>query len=1073
MVEVRNIMVQRKQVTFLTITLISLLLTSIALRPAIIKAPPETKSIEELLSPKLPPGNETNETGPPGEPNLVLLVSGAAHTHYLRLNVYTDYEAGRWVTRNATAVQRNVIAPPEITVPHHAERDNVTVISFTPLTGNLFTSLYTTRVEGAGAEVVPEYNLFRTGLRVSSYSFSSVSYTFDWPHLVNLTAGNQSIYLSAPNDTRLESLARGITLGSLSDYEKAVRIARYLAENYRVEDDVAPPEGTDRLRWFLLDSKAGTPYDFATAFVILARLNDLPARLVEGLYIEAIPQTQVVTEKNRHFWAEVYFNGAGWLVFDPLHPDPNVYTPFELSIRGVPPILEPNGTGTLGIMFERVASESGARVEVKAPEVGVIALINESGIHNVTIGPFWKPGYYPIIVNASTERGESIVRFAQVLVPGELSARPNRTAVNLLKSGSEEVEITVYGTGKIDLETDSRLVESWSAIETVRNETKIYVRLNAPADYPNGLHVEKLVVTKDGQKFPVYLPVIVVERTEVKANVPKTLTAGEFLNLTGEVITPTGERPTRGKAAAFISDGNRMILLGVSNVSNGTFSVFARIPPYLEPGTGQVMLYYIAPIGYPYLPGGNVVTVRIRGLSRFSLSGPILTRPGNVTIVGTLRDGAGRPIANASVNYYLDGRPLGGTKTLTSGGFSLRLYLPEVGRHVLTLEHPGSKDYAPSVLNVTVAAVELELPREVEAGPGEPVKISGRVIGIEDAVIEAYVFPEKTYTASVANGSFSLTLEPFQAVGEKSVEFRQGARVLGRTAVKVVSPLRIEALTKRAEGEEKARVELKVTDVLDEPVEGIQLEVKAGNFSTLALTNGSGIATVYLPVSDEETNETVTVVFRGSTYYLPTRAELHIVLSREKSFPWPYLVVLAIVGVLAGKYWLGRTRREETSGRTVKIIFRDGLPLFRKGEEIELEVECGGEAELRVDGKPLGRGRRFRLDLPPGRHEIEAICGNEIERTAVRVVPSYGKVVVEDYERCFLPWARKAGLNVEELTPREIAKALKDMMYPWEPINVVTETLERVKYGGGEVTREEFIRFHRAMLELTGGECVV
>ncbi|NJE11378.1 transglutaminase domain-containing protein [Thermococcus sp. MAR1] len=1070
-------MARRKYIAFLTFTLISLLIASVVLGPALIEAPPGTKSIEDMLSPKLPPGNETNETGPPAEvpasPHFILLVTGAAHTHYLRLNVYTDYTDGRWLTRNTTRVPSNVLAPPEIKVPHHSESDRITVVSFIPIRGNLFTSLYTTRVDGAGAEAIPEYNLFRTPLNVTTYSFSAVSYTFEWPYLMNLTAGNQTEYLSAPNDTRLVTLARSITTGARSDYEKALDIARYLANNYRL-GNATPPAGADRLKWFLFQSKAGGSYDFASAFVVLARLNGLPARLVEGVYIDALPQTQVVTEKNRQFWAEVYFENAGWLVFDPLHPDQNVYVPFELSIRRALLILEPNGTGTLEIRFERVVSESGVRVEVKAPEVGVITLINESGIHNVTIGPFWKPGYYPIIMNASTERGESIVRFAPVLVPGELSTMPNRTAVNLLKSGSEEVEITVYGAGKINLETDSRLVESWFAIETVRNETKLYVRLNAPADYPNGLHVEKLVVMKDRERFNVYLPVIVVERTEVKANVPKTLTAGEFLNLTGKVATVSGERPGRGKAAAFISDGNRTILLGVSNVSNGAFSLPLKIPEYLKPGTFQLEVYYIPPLGYPYLSSSTAKIVKIKGLAKFSLPELILARPGNVTVVGSLIDGAGEPIANATILYYLDGRYIGNATSRTDGRFSLRLEIPGIEQHTLTLEYPGSANYSPATMKATLATVELDVPDRITGELGKPIGISGRVIGIENATLKAYVFPGKTYTINVVNGSFDFTVEPFQTVGERSLEFRQGGRVLKRITFAVVSPVRIELLTKEARGEKTARLKFRVVDSVNDPVGGIYLNVSVDGFAMRVMTNGSGIATLDVPVPEKETNATVTVAFDGSPYYLPASGKFYVIISKKRKIPWLYIGVAVIIGALVARYRLAKRKPEEKrQERILKIIFNNGIPLFQEGETMEISVECDGEPELYVDGKPFGRGRDFKLTLPLGDHRIEARCGDLVETARARILPSYNDAVVEYYERCFLPWAKGVGVDVDELTPREIAETLTDMMYPWEPIDTLTWIFEKAKYSGRRVSRDEFIRFYRSVLEVIGGGCVV
>ncbi|WP_258083661.1 transglutaminase domain-containing protein [Thermococcus thermotolerans] len=1075
-------MARRKYVSFLTLTLLSLLLTSVVLGPALIEAPPGTKSIEDILSPKLPPGNETNETGPPVEipvsPRFVLLVTGAAHTHYLRLNVYTDYVDGRWLTRNATKIPSNVLAPPEIKVPHHSESDRITVVSFLPLRGNLFTSLYTTRVDGAGAEAIPEYNLFRTPLNVTTYSFSAVSYTFDWPYLVNLTAGNQTEYLSAPNDTLLVELARTITLGSRSDYEKALDIARYLANNYRHVENATPPAGADRLTWFLFESKAGSSYDFASAFVVLARLNGLPARLVEGVYIDAIPQTQVVTEKNRHFWAEVYFENAGWLVFDPLHPDQNVYVPFELDVSPPRMTLDTGSSGTVTVKFERVASGTNSSVTVDVPTLGRIAVINESGIYNLTVGPFGEPGYYPVMVRAFTKAGTpaSVLRLTAVTVPGEITVIPDQAAVGLLKESQIILGLPIQGaTQDVRLNTTSPLVETWFWWGTPGSETGIYVRLASPLRYPLGWHVVNMTVTSGAKRYPLHIPVFVMESTAISVDIPHTLTAGDSLIINGTVSgISTGSAPPLGSIVVLLSDGERDILIGYGNLSNGRFSLPIRIPEYLKPMTSQVKAYYIAPPGYPYLFSSTTLVVRIKGLAKFSLPGLILARPGNVTVVGSLIDGAGEPIANATVAYYLDGRYLGNATSRTDGRFSMRLEIPGIEQHALTLEYPGSANYSPATMNVRLATVELDVPDRVTGELGKPIRISGRVIGIENATLKAYVFPGKTYTINVVNGSFDFTVEPFQTVGERSVEFRHGASILKRITVAVVSPVRIELLTSEARGEKTARLKFRVVDSVNDPVSGIYLNVSVDGFVMRVMTNGSGIATLDVPVPERETNATVTVAFDGSPYYLPASGRFYVIISKKRKIPWFYIGVIVIIGALVARYRLVKRKPEERRrDRILKIIFNNGIPLFQEGESMEISIECDGEPELYVDGKPVGKGRDFRLTLPLGDHTIEARCGDLVETARARILPSYNDAVVEYYERCFLPWAKGVGVDVDELTPREIAETLTDMMYPWEPVDTLTWIFEKAKYSGRRVSRDEFIRFYRSVLEVIGGGCVV
>ena len=57
---------------------------------------------------------------------------------------------------------------------------------------------------------------------------------------------------------------------------------------------------------------------FATAFVLLARAEGLPARFVKGYCVPMLGKKEyLVTNDRAHAWAEVYFRGIGWVPFEP------------------------------------------------------------------------------------------------------------------------------------------------------------------------------------------------------------------------------------------------------------------------------------------------------------------------------------------------------------------------------------------------------------------------------------------------------------------------------------------------------------------------------------------------------------------------------------------------------------------------------------------------------------------------------------------------------------------------------------------------------------------------------------
>ncbi len=87
------------------------------------------------------------------------------------------------------------------------------------------------------------------------------------------------------------------------------------------------------LDYFLLESKQGFCVYYASAFVLLARAEGLPARYVEGFCVP-IPGPYVVpvTSDMAHAWPEVYIEDMGWIPFEPTPGYSEIrYTPWEIQ----------------------------------------------------------------------------------------------------------------------------------------------------------------------------------------------------------------------------------------------------------------------------------------------------------------------------------------------------------------------------------------------------------------------------------------------------------------------------------------------------------------------------------------------------------------------------------------------------------------------------------------------------------------------------------------------------------------------------------------------------------------------
>ncbi|MEZ5063031.1 MAG: transglutaminase-like domain-containing protein [Solirubrobacterales bacterium] len=87
------------------------------------------------------------------------------------------------------------------------------------------------------------------------------------------------------------------------------------------------------LRAFLFQDRIGYCQQFSGAMALMLRMVGIPARVATGF----APGTPLaddkgfeVTDLEAHSWVEVYFDGIGWLPFDPTPPT----NPASLEIRG-------------------------------------------------------------------------------------------------------------------------------------------------------------------------------------------------------------------------------------------------------------------------------------------------------------------------------------------------------------------------------------------------------------------------------------------------------------------------------------------------------------------------------------------------------------------------------------------------------------------------------------------------------------------------------------------------------------------------------------------------------------------
>ncbi len=150
--------------------------------------------------------------------------------------------------------------------------------------------------------------------------------------------------------------AERVTDGAENNYERAEALANFLKNDpsftYSTTAGV-PPSDQDWVDFFLFDpefGRSGYCQYFATAMVMMARSVGLPARLAAGFAPgeRQDDDTFLVREANAHAWAEIYFPGYGWEIFEATpsinsgfgRASGNPTSPGNVPLTGIDPYLE-------------------------------------------------------------------------------------------------------------------------------------------------------------------------------------------------------------------------------------------------------------------------------------------------------------------------------------------------------------------------------------------------------------------------------------------------------------------------------------------------------------------------------------------------------------------------------------------------------------------------------------------------------------------------------------------------------------------------------------------------------------
>ena len=282
---------------------------------------------------------------------------------YLRLATLDTFNGRSWTPSLVAPAEKDTLAtfpaPSGLTSP--VRRSKVTAaVTVGGIQGNWLPVPYpTTKVAGTTGTWFWESQGLSvrstdTGVGGQTYTASFLDVQPDLTQL-RATSTNQTLsksYLALPANlpSIITDTARTVAGSATSDYDRALALQDYFRSDAFTYSTTAPVRqgydgtGADVVAEFL-QKKAGYCVHFASAMAIMARVLGIPSRVAVGFQpgqpgIKNGQTVFTVSTHDLHAWPELYFQGIGWLRFEP--------TPGrgELPVYSVPSAVDDLPTDT-------------------------------------------------------------------------------------------------------------------------------------------------------------------------------------------------------------------------------------------------------------------------------------------------------------------------------------------------------------------------------------------------------------------------------------------------------------------------------------------------------------------------------------------------------------------------------------------------------------------------------------------------------------------------------------------------------------------------------------------------------
>ncbi len=165
------------------------------------------------------------------------------------------------------------------------------------------------------------FELFNNGRITQRLSYDLSSFIQNQTDVLLLDSSrNRNLDLPNDGNERSREFARELRESVSTDRQYANAVLMHFLQNQYFYTLNAPLLGDNRIDEFLFDTMAGFCEHYASSFTYLMRAVGIPARVVVGYHgAETNPYENylMVYQYNAHAWSEVWFEGEGWVRFDP------------------------------------------------------------------------------------------------------------------------------------------------------------------------------------------------------------------------------------------------------------------------------------------------------------------------------------------------------------------------------------------------------------------------------------------------------------------------------------------------------------------------------------------------------------------------------------------------------------------------------------------------------------------------------------------------------------------------------------------------------------------------------------